>query len=560
MIVRHALCALTALVVGASRAHAQGVPSDLRAAAFRHADELAREGRWTDAAATVEPFATDSASRGLLARLLVNAGVASWQAGDRAAAGRAWERALRADPTSEDATLDLATLLAGDGKADSAARRLGALRSRRASDERVGLALAAAQAMAGNARGAAALYDTLLSADGASEAAFAAATRFWTGTGRVELAVTTAQQGLTKYPRSGELLMLQGGAQSSQQKWRDAAAAYREAASLIERREDAELPLLDALTAAHDTAAVLELARTLADRPASRTARLIAASVADSLGKSDTARTIYTALIAADSVDLDALEADARSAERAGDTTLAADLYRRAAEVDSSGAEPPLALVRLTRPAPDSARQLLRRALWHGMAALERVEAAFFGASAEGGRTPGPGAVDRFEAARRNRIREAVVTALDRAVLGEAWGAQELEQLRLAWPGSALLERYEAQVAERRGDDAGALAVTDRLLHSAPADADLQRMRGRLLERLGRTSDAADAYTRAFDLAPEDDSTFRAVQRIDEARGRLAEVLAQVRRLRIRCPDSPILADHETEVMQRLGTSGGAHP
>jgi tetratricopeptide (TPR) repeat protein len=233
-------------------------------------------------------------------------------------------------------------------------------------------------------------------------------------------------------------------------------------------------------------------------------------------------------------------------------------LYRRMAAADSSGPEAPLALLRLTHPAPDSARLLLQAALWHGMRAMEHLEAAL-SVAASGGLRPALAADSglRLLEERRDRIRAALVEALDLAVAGGTPEQADLEQLRLAWPSSPLLQRYVVELAERRGDLDGALAAADRLLRSAPADLELQRTRGRLLERAGRPEEAMAAYGRALDLAPEDEGTFRALQRLAEAQGRLPQLLAQLQRLRILLPDSPVLADHETEVTERLGQRGG---
>lgn len=201
-------------------------------------------------------------------------------------------------------------------------------------------------------------------------------------------------------------------------------------------------------------------------------------------------------------------------------------------------------------PAADSLRLEQRRALWQGMTDLERLE---LGAARV---RPTSDAAARLAVDRRH-AQDALVAALDRAV-GEPWGPEELEQLRLAFPGSRLLDVYTARLAERQGDPAAALATVEALLRTAPADADLQRWRGGLLERVGRPADAEQAYARALDLEPENDSTFRSLQRLAESRGALADLLAQIQRLRIRLPGSRVLTDHETEVRQRLGAQSPA--
>lgn len=202
----------------------------------------------------------------------------------------------------------------------------------------------------------------------------------------------------------------------------------------------------------------------------------------------------------------------------------------------------PLAFLTVVLLAQDSATLALRRRVWDGLdslsglSALERVE-----------RHTTPGTASRQLA--------DVRSALDTMVFGTSWGGAELDQLRLAFPGSALLARYAVLRDERMGLTDAALAGLERLIWLAPADAELQRLRGRLLERTNHPLQALDAYTRAFDLAPEDDSTFVALRILSERQGTLERLLEQVRRLRIRLPASRILADHETEVSQRLGVT-----
>ena len=193
----------------------------------------------------------------------------------------------------------------------------------------------------------------------------------------------------------------------------------------------------------------------------------------------------------------------------------------------------------------DSTSQALRRRVWDGLNALERAEQHF----------------TTRRAAKRDttaaHLLSEVRPALDTLVFRTSWGGAELQQLRLAFPGSPLLDRYAARLAERDGETAGALVLVDRLLARDAADAELQRARGRLLERAGRPRDALAAYARALDLAPEDDSAFRSLQRLAEGQGAgaLDALLDQIRRLRIRLPESRALADHEIEVTERLGAA-----
>jgi len=204
---------------------------------------------------------------------------------------------------------------------------------------------------------------------------------------------------------------------------------------------------------------------------------------------------------------------------------------------------PVVALLTLALVTRDSASLALRRRVWDGLSALERVEQHLTTRRATTRDTTAA------------HLLSEVRPALDTMVFRTSWGGAELEQLRLAFPGSPLLDRYAARLAERDGETAGALALVDRLLARDAADGELQRARGRLLERAGRPRDALDAYARALDLAPEDDSAFRSLERVAEGQGAgaLDALLDQIRRLRIRRPESRVLADHEIEVIERLG-------
>lgn len=190
--------------------------------------------------------------------------------------------------------------------------------------------------------------------------------------------------------------------------------------------------------------------------------------------------------------------------------------------------------------AQDSTALALRRRVWSGLTALERAEQHL---------TSRHPAVDTSAA----RILADVRSGLDTMVFATPWGPAELDQLRLAFPGSALLGRYVARLDERSGQADSALAEVDRLLRRDASDVELLRMRGRLLAATNHPREALDAYTRAYDLAPADDSIFHELQDLSERQGTLGSLLDQIRRLRIRVPASRALADHEIEVSERLG-------
>ena len=567
---------------------------------------LARAERWGDAATEAEPLATDSASRTTLARLRVNAGVADYRAGNRARARIAWEQALADDPGLVEASVSLGAVLLELGKRDSARVvvrralaahptdvRLLALQARtldgaegiaasleamrqarreRPGDENVGLELASLLAASGNHLPAMALYDTLVHAPSATDKAFTAAVAFWLDGGQPRAAVSVAELGIQRYPRDAGLYASLGEAHALQSQWPQSVTAYQRAISLSRDREPLELALLDVYLSAADTGNALSLARALARRPASRATLLRAAdriappppwrgsgmgSPADSARREDGAAVavadeIYDGLLARDSLDLDALEAALGLAEGTGDSARAVTLARHALGADSSGAAAPLVLLRYARPGADSARLLLRRALWRGVDRLQLLELRTAGALS-GNVTLRTLARAKPELTRKQREEARLRWALDTAVFHTPWGQAELVQLRLAFPQSALLARYAADVAATDGRDSVALAEYERVLRRNPSDTAAQRARAELLLRAGRVGEAIDAYTRAFDADPTNDSTFHALRALRERQGTLDALLAQLRRLRTRLPDSRPLGEHEVEVLQRLG-------
>lgn len=162
----------------------------------------------------------------------------------------------------------------------------------------------------------------------------------------------------------------------------------------------------------------------------------------------------------------------------------------------------------------------------------------------------------QIPAAEHERRAAAVTRAralLDTAVLERPWGHAALDRLRYEYPVSVLLDRYDAVLAMRDGRLDAALARYEALLRRSPADVELQRGRGAALERLGRPADAIAAYERALELSPEDTATYPALLGLHAQRATVDELLAQVRRLRVRLPDSAPLRDHEIELLHRLG-------
>ena len=559
--------------------------SDSRSIRAALVDLLIHAERWRDAVGVAEPFARDSAGRTMLARLLVNAGLSSYHAGDRTQAAADWRRALENEPDLLEAATNLGSVLLELGQRDSAravaargllrhpnsgqllsirAASLGGaegmaaavvalrqMRKDKPTDEALGLELANLLNASGNQMGAVALYDTLLKAPGSSEAVQVAVANFEIDGSEFNAAVALLEKGLERFPRSGRLYQLLGEAEAGRNEWKKSAAAYRRASALLTSPEEIDLPLLDVVISAGDTTEALAMIREFATRPASRDVMMQAAEKAAALKAPIVADSIYAQLVDRDSTDIEALEARGSLAEKASNKGLALSLFRRASLSDSAGPATPLALLRLDRFSADSGTLLLRRAAWRGLDRLQILELR--GAAA----ISGPTTTRSIRRARpvldqTKAMRDLVQTALDTMVFKTSWGPTELQQLQKAYPQSNLLERYAADLAARKGDDQLALSGYDKLLRQEAANPTVLRQRAALLEKMGRPADAIAGYTRAFDLAPEDESTFRTLLRLRESNGTLGDFLAQIRRLRIRQPGSRTLGEHEVEILQRL--------
>jgi tetratricopeptide (TPR) repeat protein len=475
-------------------------------------DSLARAGRWAEALQMAAPLRATAEGRALVARLGVNAGLAAYRGDRKADARRLWEQALADDSLLVEAAVDLGALLLETG--DRAGARAVATRAsrRHPHDERL-LALRIQAAELGDIAGVAALLDTLARGPGASEALTRSASAALLAAERPAEAQELASHGLARWPRSGGLLV----------------------------------ELARARAATGDTVAALDALRTLRALPGPRVTLLAAARDAPALGAVALADSLYADLLAHDPSDGAALEGALAVAERLGDTARAGALALRAAALDSSGPEPLLALLRLAHPPADSARRLLRAALWRGVEALQGVEMMLAGASGHLQAEPSPDAAQR-----RHALASLVRATVDTVVFHTAWGPGELEPLQQAFPGSPLLERVAADLAARQGRDSLALARYDALLARQPADPELHAARAAVAERNGRRAEAVAGYERSLELDPAGPA-FRALVRLRQADGTLEVLLAQVRRLRLALPDQPDLAHYEIEVLQRLG-------
>jgi tetratricopeptide (TPR) repeat protein len=546
--------------------------------------------RWADAVAALEPLAPDTAALRATAKLRVNLGIEAYRAGDEARARASLEDALREDPTLPEAAALLGQILVeaeefdraravvdaalqhspGDSRLlairsatlegreglEAAVEAARAMRRDRPEDEEVGLELARLLSQAGDLRGLVALYDTLLAKPTPGEAIFAATADLWLAAGQVDTAAAILIRGVDLHTGSGRLWERLGDAEWEREEWRDAARAYRMAAVRLPRPERAEMAVADAYVMDADTAAALDALRTMRDRPAPRGALLEVAERAISLGGVTIADSIYLSLLDTDPSDTDALEGAGRLAELRSEPDRAIELYRRSAEELRGGPTAPLGLLRLEPPvAADSARALLRLALWRAIESVGAGELQMLGGAEggeDGGTEGGPGLSRLEPASPLSRARETLTMVLDTVIFETSWGAEELERLRRTYPRSAFFRRYEADLAYRKGRLEDALGGYDHLLALQSRNVDLQTARAETLAALGRPVEARAAYTRILELTPGAEEPFRALIELHQGEGTLSALLEQVRRLQILHPDLEELIEREIELLHRL--------
>ncbi|MFW5947282.1 MAG: tetratricopeptide repeat protein, partial [Gemmatimonadota bacterium] len=530
--------------------------ADRTAVRWALVQHLADRREWRAALREIEPLvaAGDSVALDVHPRLLVNAGFAALEAGDTIRARTRWERALTASPGSRIAAINLGQLLLRSGRTDSARTVFArALRHHPEDDrlrylhamtlegesglreaieatrrlyeadpgnEAIALQLAGLHRTAGQREAAGELYRALLDRPEPSEAVYAAAAGFWLGGGLYEQTVQLLDEGLERYPLSGRLWTLMGEAEAGREEWDNAVVAYSQAVVHLDDPVEAKLAMADVHVSAGDTAAAVDVLRGIDRDARGRVPLLRAARTAEDIGAPDLARRIYDALLGRDARDLAALEGAGRAAESVGDTAAAVGFYRRAMARDSVGPEPPLGLIRLTRPGPDSAAVLLRRAAWRGLERLGQVEMMSMAA------VRGP--ADARRAARAQPIlerqagpRETVAAVLDTMVLETDWGPSELERLQDGFPDAAILDRYAARLAARQGRDSTALAMTRDLIRRFPEAVELHRDLARLIERIRGPEAALDAWRHALELEPDHEPTFRAALAAHREAGRL---------------------------------------
>jgi tetratricopeptide (TPR) repeat protein len=241
--------------------------------------------------------------------------------------------------------------------------------------------------------------------------------------------------------------------------------------------------------------------------------------------------------------------------------TICASTHSLAAQVSDQrkdrGDDDPLAEIRNSLPSdPTGARIALIEILWEAVGKVGSAELMLVRSmeDADSARSVEQRGVEqRRRASATVEARRILVALMDTIVFETSWGEAELWRLRRRFPTSAFFLRYEAEVRKRQGEYDDALAIYDRLLGARPALAELLRERAALLELLGRAGDAIDAYTRALEIEPEDVTAFHALVRLRQENGTLPALLEQVRRLRAIYPDTPGLAERETEILHRLG-------
>lgn len=184
---------LLGLVLAGGTLAAQGV--------VKPASQLVAEGRWQEALAAMGSPA-DSAGRGQLSRIAVNAGVAALRAADTALARSDWERAVGTGVAPVEAYQDLGALLLATGHADSSRRVVTRGLSVRPSDSRL-----------------LALRDVFWELDGRA----AAASRNW------RAAESAFGRVLARHPLDRMALVGMGGARLALGDSGGALAAYRRA-------------------------------------------------------------------------------------------------------------------------------------------------------------------------------------------------------------------------------------------------------------------------------------------------------------------------------------------
>jgi len=338
----------------------------------------------------------------------------------------------------------------------------------------------------------------------------------------------------------------------------DAALAHGADPKMLEPlRAEAAFRTVDTHLAHDDSTAAREALVSWVGEASDADVLVRAAAAADELDDTVLADRAYRRALKLHPHDASLVELAGVRAEDRADSAGALTLYRRATHMDGGGAIALMGIVRLGAPSPDSTRRLARRAVRVGLRQMEGLEQSLVAEA----RTDGPPrspthtvAASALRAALLKGLRQALNIVVLRADDGDG----ELARLRRTYPGSSLLDRYAARRAVLDGRLTEAADLYDGLIHDTPADTTLQRERAALMVRLGRPADAIAGYERVLDMSPQDPNVFRTLLRLRSADGSLETLLAQIRRLRVRLPDSAVLLDHEIELLHRLGRPGEA--
>ena len=164
-----------------------------------------------------------------------------------------------------------------------------------------------------------------------------------------------------------------------------------------------------------------------------------------------------------------------------------------------------------------------------------------------------PKGLSESEQARHEAAVKRARALLDTVIFLRPWGPSTLTRMRAEYPGSMLLDRYDAALLVRQGNDTAALMRYSTLLRKTPQDPELHLAQGAILQRIGKPKDAIVAYERALDLDPENSEAYQSLLSMHDQSKSFDKLLGQIRRLRARRPESSVLREHEIELLHRLG-------
>lgn len=561
-----------------------------RTLALALAELLGARGRFTDGIAVLEgTLADDAAARALRARLALAAGVVEAQAGRGAAAARHWRAATLADPALAEAWTGLVMHAEAEGRRDSAIAlverglrhapadaRLLAIRAsllpseaavaaavrairadRRATPtEANGFALATLLRQQGDGEALLPLLDTLLAAAAPAPDVFRLAATVRRQRGETDQAVALLERAQRLHPRLAEMHADEAQLRHDRREWRPAAQAWLRAIARASDPTPYEFALAETYAASADTGSARAQLRPLADAARAGDVLHRAAVRLRALGDTVAALQAWEARLVRVPDDAAAHIGLAEAWDARGDDARALMHWRLAEPIAASGPWPALALGQRAEDV-EEARRWARRALWRGLEALAGAEQRALGALEASGSGDGL-ARARPDLAERDRLIAALGPLVDSLAADAAWGAAEIDEAERAWRGSPVLRRAKARAAVRAGALAEAARRYDELLALRPDDPALRFEAGAVFARVGRVAEARAAFALALELDPESDAPFRALLAADGSAPALREIETQIRRLRVRLPQSIVLADRLVEVLHRQGRSDEA--